>query len=96
MIIIADFSEKASRDIVQNLQFSFLHCADFRHFARFPIDFPKQLWYADYVGAVIGTACFFAEKATVSYRFVNFHMETFQNSARIGYLLSWFFSPVIV
>ena len=77
MIIIADFSEKASRDIVQNLQFSFLHCADFRHFARFPIDFPKQLWYADYVGAVIGTACFFAGKNTVSYRFVNFHMETF-------------------
>ena len=96
MIIIADFSEKASRDIVQNLQFSFLHCADFRHFARFPIDFPKQLWYADYVGAVIGTASFFTHLQAVSSTFVNFHMETSWIMPIIVYLISWrLFSAVV-
>ena len=55
------------------------------------VDIPARLWYADTVGAVIETASGFVRKATNPLCFVNFHMETFQNSARIGYLLSWFF-----
>ena len=62
----------------------FLHFVETVVLHNSKIDIPIQLWYADYVGAVIGTACYRADFNTFSLCFVNFHMETILNPEIIG------------
>jgi len=58
-------------------RFFFLQNADFVIYHNVLIDIFFSLWYADYVGAVIGTAFDFAHLHAFSFCIVNFHMERF-------------------
>ena len=59
------------------LQFSFMQRAEIGRIVQNAIDFGDWLWYAEYVGAIIGTASEFAHFAAIMRLFVNFTMETF-------------------
>ena len=66
------------------------------HNAQKEIDFLSAVWYADYVGVIIGMTLAFSYSVAAARLFVNLTMETFQNAVIIGYLISWrFFRPVI-
>ena len=82
--IVPRFFRNARRKIVQNSRFLFLQYAETVILHNPIIDILFQLWYTGYVGAVIGTACYFAYLNAVSTGFVNFHMETIRNPEIIG------------
>ena len=88
MFIIARFSENARRYFVQSKQFSFAYNAYFVISYNISVDILFSLWYAEYVGVVIGTASFFAGLSTISPPFVKFHMERYRNYIIIVYLIS--------
>ena len=82
--IIPSYCKNARWDVVQSNQFFFLQYADSVILHNILLDFLLTLWYADYVGAVIGTASYCADFNTFPTGFVNFHMETFWNPEIIG------------
>ena len=88
MFIIPRFFKNARRNIVQTRQFSFNYSSEFVILHKSSVDIFLRLWYAEYVGAVIGTASFFAGLSTISSTFVKFHMERYRNAIIIVYLIS--------
>ena len=86
--ILSQISENARRNIVQFAQFSFCYSAENVIFHNLCVDIFCGLWYAEYVGAVIGTTPIFAHLQGISDHIVNFHMETFLKMIIIVYLLS--------
>ena len=86
--IIPPIFKNARWYIVQTVHFLLLHNAYFVIYHKLSIDISFVLCYAEYVGAVIGTACVFAHLHPVSRYFVNFHMDRFVKLIILVYLIS--------
>jgi hypothetical protein len=76
MFILSRIFRNARWDIIQTAHFLFLHHAEIVIYHKSFVDILLSLWYAEYVGAVIGTAFVFAGFYPFSTSFVKFHMET--------------------
>ena len=86
--IIPPIFKNARWYIVQTVHFLLLHNAYFVIYHKLSIDISFVLCYAEYVRAVIGTACVFAHLHPVSRYFVNFHMDRFVKLIILVYLIS--------